>query len=185
MTHRLRLADVLSELDASRRLAIDTSGLLPDNNDQFTRLSRPLGNNATSLADLPAPFRVPLSEPAQFTHSPDYDQPSAGRHVCAVRLERLTPRHCRRDFGDSEWRRGRRRLTDEQLLARVPRAASTRLAAGESTADGLRRLHRLDIGSCRRWPIRLTCAKCSSRDRRRRCHTTRLSAIPTGDRRLG
>ena len=154
MAHRLRLAGVLSELDAEVQAIEPVDGfglLLPDNNG-FTFLSRsPWGNNAYAFAaaDMPAPFRVPLSEPAQFTPlSPDYD---LGRPLDAMfarsGLERLTLAPLSSGLG-TFWTatRSTERLTEEKLRAHVSLAASidTRLAADESTADGLRRLNRLD-----------------------------------------
>ncbi len=189
MTHRLRLAGVLSELDAEVQAIEPVDGfglLLPDSNGQFTFLSRsPWGNNAYAFAaaDLPAPFRVQLSEPAQFTPlSPGYD---LGRPLDAMfarsGLERLTLAPLSSGLG-TFWTatRSTGRLTDEQLHAHVAltRSIDTKVAAGESTRTAF-----AGFGgstrwrtSCRRWPTRSTCVTCSAGSRRSSatcCRTTR------------
>ena len=173
--------------------------LLPDNNGQFTFLSRsPWGNNAYAFAaaDLPAPFRVQLSEPAQFTPlSPDYD---LGRPLDAMfarsGLERLTLAPLSSGLG-TFWTatRSTGRLTDEQLQAHVALARSidTRVAAGESTADGLRRLHRLDAlenllpALADALDVRDVFSRLAAIVGDVLPHDTLVLLIPTGDRRLG
>src|SRR4051812_12508989 len=155
MIHRLRLAGILAELDAEVHAIEPVDGfglLLPDDTGQFTFLSRSAwGNNAYvfAAADLPAPFRVPLSAPAQFTPlSPGYD---LGRPLDAMfarsGLERLALAPLSAGIG-TFWTatRSTARLTNEQLRAHVSLVHSieTRLAEGESTEDALGRLHRLD-----------------------------------------
>jgi transcriptional regulator with GAF, ATPase, and Fis domain len=202
MIHRLRLAGVLSELDAEVQAIEPVDGfglLLPDNNGQFTFLSRsPWGNNAYAFAaaDLPAPFRVPLSEPAQFTPlSPDYD---LGRPLDAMfarsGLERLTLAPLPSGLG-TFWTatRSTLRLTDEKLRAHVSLAGSidTRLAAGEATVDALRRLHRLDAlenllpALADALDVREVFSRFAAIVGDVLPHDTLVLLIPTGDRRLG